>query len=311
MLSVELITREGEVLCPRNALSVSLRADLNVPADSLELLFPYSERLDRDISGVRVLLDGKTVFNGQPDELIRQRSSGGVTLKLTARNLAALLLDNEAEPLCYHEPSAAFIAEKHLIPFGITEYSGAKTPFYGDMRIDKGMSHWQVLERFCVCRYGAAPRITGDGRAILDGRSEEGTVSFGDGGIMYTELRECRDRSRLISQVRLRVNPQDGYNAELSNPNPDCLGITRVRYVNVRAEDTTLATADRIIENGNRKSWSLRLSCPGCRLDALGKSASVSDALFGSFDGLRVRSVFYRSDVRGERTVIQLEREEF
>ena len=127
MLSVELITREGEVLCPRNALSVSLRADLNVPADSLELLFPYSERLDRDISGVRVLLDGKTVFNGRPDELIRQRPSGGVTLKLTARSLAALLLDNEAEPLCYHEPSAAFIAEKHLIPFGITEYSGAKT----------------------------------------------------------------------------------------------------------------------------------------------------------------------------------------
>ena len=37
----------------------------------------------------------------------------------------------------------------------------------------------------------------------------------------------------------------------------------------------------------------------------------VSDALFGSFEGLRVRSVFYRSDVRGERTVIQLEREEF
>lgn len=309
MLSIELVRADNTVCAPDDLLTVRLNADLDVPADSLELTLPYRAARGHDFTAVNAYLNGGLVFTGEVDEIIRQRTGAGVTLHITARSRAAGLLDNEAEPLFYHNPSAAFICERHLRPFGITAYTGEGTPFYGDVRIDKGMSHWQALERFCRARYGAQPRVTGDGRAILDGSQSAESVTFAQGD--YLDIRESRDRSRLISQVKLRVSANGGYDAVLRNPNPSCAGVRRERYVNTLADNTSLATADRMIANGNRRAYLLRLRCAGCRIDAFGKRAAVEDRLLGSADGLRVTAVRYRLGADGELTELELRKEEW
>lgn len=308
MLKVEIVRADGTVLSPDDIISLTLNADLDVPADSIELTLPCRAGMDCDFTEIRAALDSETVFSGGVDEVIRTRSDAGMTVKVTARSRAAALLDSEAEPLFYHNPSAAFIYERHLRPFGITGYTGGKSPLYADLRIDKGMSQWQALERFCRARYGATPRVTGDGHAVLDGTRSGETVRFTEND--YRDIREQRDRSRLISAVRLRVSATGGYDAVLRNQNPDCGELRRERYVNVMADNTDLGTADRIIANGNRRAYRLRLTCPGCRVDAFGKRAEVRDEWLGEQGGLRVCAVRYRLSDKGELTELELRREE-
>ena len=69
------------------------------------------------------------------------------------------------------------MAERHLLPFGVTEYDNERHPLYDSLQIDKGMSHWQALERFCRKRYGSLPRIEGK-RAYLKGFVREGKAVF-------------------------------------------------------------------------------------------------------------------------------------
>ena len=38
----------------------------------------------------------------------------------------------------------------------------------GTIKIEKGMTEWQVLEKFCNGRYGKSPRMTGAGFALMD-----------------------------------------------------------------------------------------------------------------------------------------------
>ena len=82
-----------------------------------------------------------------------------------------------------------------------------------------------------------------------------------------------------------------------------------MRYVNAASDKTTLATAEKMLENSNRSSYSLRLRCLGCQSAALGKRAAVQDSVLGLTDNLLVRQVSYTADSKGERSVIVLEKE--
>ena len=56
-------------------------------------------------------------------------------------------------------PAAKFIFERHLKPFGIVGYDGDEHPFMGTIKIEKGMTEWQVLEKFCVALYAGLEAV--------------------------------------------------------------------------------------------------------------------------------------------------------
>ena len=61
------------------------------------------------------------MFSGADRHIVAvKRGMQGVILKITARSLAAALLDNEAEPVTYLNPPGVLIEKSHLPPFGIT-----------------------------------------------------------------------------------------------------------------------------------------------------------------------------------------------
>lgn len=294
-----------------NVLTVIHNADVEVPADDLTITIPYDEKISENADYITAFLDEKTVFKGQIDEIIGIKSTDGAITKITARSPSAFLLDNEAEPLTYINPSADFIFSRHLKPFGLTEYDADDVPFFGTLKIDKGMTHWQVFRNFCINRYGTEPRITGEGKAYFKGYESNETIFFGKDGIDYTAIRESKRRFKLISEVRLKLTESGTYCGSIKNENPDCKGIERVRYVNATADKTTIQTADNIIRKSNSDSYSIALECVGCLIESIGRSAVLDDEMFGRIENLTVRKIRYSVGNDGEKTTVTLGKERF
>ena len=309
MLSFELSFPGEKTERLRQVYYAKLDCQLDVPADSLTLTLPFASRY-RD-AVYAAAWEGETLrFYGPVDEVVTVRQSGKLTMRLYARSLAAFLLDNEAEPLTYENPSNRMMAQRHLLPFGITDYDNERHPLYDSLQINKGMSHWQALERFCRKRYGAAPRIEGR-RAYLKGFSREGEVLFGENGVRCLSLHEYLRPCRLISELRVRINAVKGYSSVLRNPDPRCEERSRVRYLNAISDNRDLDTARRMMEKGDREAYMLKLKCVGMRADLLGMAAVVEDGGVGRIDGLRVTGVRCVMNKSGELTTVSLRKERF
>lgn len=294
----------------KNMLTAVLNSDSDVPADDIEFTAPFDRRLAQ-ARRIFAYSGDSLVFEGHTDEIISIFDNSGAVIKITARSLAGVLLDNEAEPVTYVNPSAPFIFERHLKPFGLKSYDGDEIPFYGSLKIEKGMTHWQVLESFCRNRYACAPRVTGSGKAMMRGSDSGETVVFGSAGIPYFSAREYKSPCKLINEVKLRLDEYGGYSGSIKNSNPECKSIRRVRYVNAVSDRTTVKTADKMIEIGNKNSYSLVLECAGCRIDIMGRRAEVHDSLLGKTDGLRVARLRYSLGKDGETTSVTLRKEKF
>lgn len=294
-----------------DVLTVIFNADVEVPADDLTITIPYDEKISENADFITAFLDEKTVFKGQIDEIIGIKSTDGAITKITARSPSAFLLDNEAEPLTYINPSADFIFNRHLKPFGLTEYYADDVPFFGTLKIDKGMTHWQVFRNFCINRYGAVPRITGNGKVYFNGNESGETIFFGKSGIDYTAVRESKRRVKLITEVKLKLTESGTYGGSIKNENPECRSIERVRYVNATSDKTTIQTADNIISKSNSDSYSIALECVGCLIESIGRSAVLNDDMFGEIENLTVRKIRYTVGSDGEKTTVTLGKERF
>ena len=309
MLRFELIFPDESRVALTRVLSAKLDCQLSVPADSLTLTLPFEKRLHS--AAYAAAWDGEALrFYGQIDEVITVNQSGKHFLRLCARSLAAFLLDNEAQPLTYENPSHSLIAARHLLPFGVTEFEDERQPLYNSIQIHKGMSHWQVFERYCRLRYGEAPRIEGR-KAYFKGYRREGTAVFGENGMRIISLRERRRPCRLISEIRMRLSNEKGYSSVIRNNNPGCAGVTRVRYLNGLADNVSLDTAAQVLEKSNRDAYLLTLVCSGTHAGLLGMAAVVEDSGLGRIEGLRVTGVCCERNEKGELTTVSLRKEQF
>jgi prophage tail gpP-like protein len=292
-------------------ISAVLNSELDVPADDLTVTMPYDEKISKNADTITAYADGKVVFTGQIDEVTNLCSCEQAVTKISARSLAGKLLDNEAEAVTYCCPAADFIFNRHLKPFGITEFEAENFPYVGILKIDKGMSQWQVFENFCKIGYGNVPRITGEGKALFKGCKQGDKIIFGSKGIEYSSLKENKKRSSLISEVRVKIDEYGAYDSYVKNKNPECKNINRVRYVNAAADTSDLSTADNIISQSNSGSYSITLECIGCLVDILGCEAELDDSRLGRVDNLIVDKLKYSSGKNGEITVITLIKEKF
>lgn len=307
MLTYFFTDKNGKRCEIKNVLTAEISADVDVPADELVMTVPYDEKFGN--ADILEAYDGKSlVFVGQADEIVSIVRTDGAIVRLSARSLAGRLLDNEAEPVTYVNPAAKFIFERHLKPFGIVGYDGDEHPFMGTIKIEKGMTEWQVLEKFCNGRYGKSPRITGAGFALMCGiYGGAKPIVFGRNGVGYTSLREYIKPCKVISQVKLRTEEYGGYKSVISNKCVD--RIKRVRYVNAFLDNNAVKTADRMIENGNRQSFEIMLECAECLCGVVGRRAVIDDSLIGKREGLVVKSIKYSLGKNGESTTVVLGKE--
>lgn len=289
-------------------LSLTLRMDEDVPADDLYAVFPYADV--GELTKVAVYDGGVTVFIGVVDEQERVINEKGCFLRISARSLAAHLLDNEAAPQNYNHPTASLIYERYVKPFGILWDEQDDAAYFGEQTIPKGTSRWAVLKNFCAACYSTTPRITADGRLRMKGAGDRETVVFSDsgGGIAYAELCESRKRCEEISCVNVKVSDDEGYRYRIENTDAIARGIVRERCLNAVLSATPMTCADTMIANGAAASYGMTLLCEGRHTDCMGKGAAVESSLLGTKKDLYISGVSYRLDTNGGRTTLRLKR---
>lgn len=307
MLSYILTDIYGEHPESGAELSFRLNAEEGVPADDVTVIFPYKKI--NELSEITVLDDGEVIFRGVVDEQQNICAASGLYLRITARSLAAHLLDNEAVPVTYNQPSVGLIAERHAQPYGIVCADSPDIAYYGELVVTKGMSEWQVIEQFASMCFASCPRIGADGVLSMHGVGHEGEIVFADEGegVRYAYLNERVKRCEEISRVNVRVN-SSGYLSRVENAGAHARGIRRERYLNAAVTDTPMQRAETMIRSGRRAGYSLMVSVP-CRLTGcLGAQAVVRNREFGVRSGLYVSALTYALTARGESTDLILRR---
>lgn len=291
-------------------LSVRINMEEDVPADSLYATFRYFEC--DELKSVKVYDENVVVFTGIIDEQITESSSDGDYLKISARSLAALLLDNESVPISYNHPSCNVIEQRHLKPFSISALENSNDTYFGTHTVYKGESNYKAVEGFSKKVFKSPVRVNENGELSFKGifKNEKVVFSNSDDGIFYHGFVENIRRCEPISKVRIKVVNSSGYHTVLENESAVKKGIVRERYLNAVLTDTPAVYAQSIIENSNKKAYSLTLKCKGQKLYTFGCDALVKDSVKGEIDNLYVSGVRYELGNSGETTVVTLKRKE-
>lgn len=291
-------------------LSVTINMEEGVPADDLTATFCYFE--SDELKGVKVYDESEVVFTGVVDEQITSSFERGDILKINARSMAAVLLDNESVPVSYNHPSTSVIESRHIKPFGIRASEELSDTYFGTHTVLKGESNYKAVESFCKKVYNTTPRINNSGEFCFDGVNKgENVVFSNDGkGIDYCEFSENIKRCEPISKVRIKVVNSSGYHSVVENEDAIKRGIVRERYLNAVLTDTPAIYAQSMIKNSNKKAYCVTLLCKGQHVGAFGCNAVIKDSIKGELDNLYVSAVRYQINNDKEVTTITLKRKD-
>lgn len=307
MLELYATTSKNNVIRLGPIISLTVNQEENVPADDLSVTLLYDSALP-ELDLIELKEDGETLFKGVVDEQQAVVNQNGAYNRIAARSLAALLLDNESEPVSYYQPSTSVIFKNHIEPFGIKSYKGKNKAAKEALNIPKGATNWQAVEAFGKKAYGKSPRVEHDGSINFNGLENDCEILFSNvNGIAYNSVKENKKRCKLLSDVRVKLKPDSGYDLIIENEKSGL--IKRERYVDASVASATPYIASAMIENGNAQSYELELTSPERLLNILGAKAFLDCDLIDVTEALRVTSVYYRLTPESELTIVKLKKE--
>lgn len=289
---------DGERVLPA-PVRIRLDRDEDAPADGFFGVFPLPSGCG-ELTGLTVRDPrGELRFDGVIDELER---GGSGTLAVSARSRAALLLDNEARPQNYENPSLGTIFERHVRPYGFSGFAGDGRAFSGTLAVTKGMSEWSAAAAFCAAFLNTSPRVLGgvfDASGIIPARE----FRFGPGGIPFCSASLRSRYCELFSELYTLPSEGGAYVSAVSDPELRALGIRRRRFLAGGAAD-----AGKTMRLARRNSFAAVLDCPGAVWAPL-LSPAAAPGLPVPAGQLTVSAVRYVLDAGGEHTEITLRRQ--
>ncbi len=283
-------------------LSVRLVQEEEAPADGLALALPF-RRLPW-LARVRGTRAGKPVFTGTVDEQEAQWSSSGAVVRLEARGLAGLLMDSEALPQTYRNPSLPVLFARHGAPFGLKGWRGPEAAVQGEFPVGKGVSDWDVLAGFCREFLQTAPRVTPEG--VFDaGGAPGGEIALGRGGAPCLEASRGLRRCALFGELYAPAG--EGFAARFSSPLAARLGVVRRRVLAGEGDGAA------VLRRAEREAREVRALCRGWLEASPGDRARVDLPLLGGACAGAVAAKTYRMDADGETTalVVRIDEEGF
>jgi hypothetical protein len=281
-------------------IRIHLDRDADAPADSLEGMFPLASDCGQ-ITGLAVYDErGNTCFDGIVDE--QEEDLAGGTFSLSARSRAALLLDNEALPQNYVNPSLATVFDRHIRPYGFARYLGNGKGFTGTLTVTKGMSEWSAAAAFCSRFLKTEPRIVG-GVFDASGSVPEQELVFGSDGVRFSSGLLRSRYCKLYSELYALDSNGGTYALSASDVEAQALGVARRRFLSGSGADVSA-----VLKNARRDAFACVLDCPGAVCAPLLSPARVIGAPPGFEKNLCVSAVRYQLDADGEHTKITLRR---
>lgn len=308
MLSFSFMDVNGETFTYDNPLYIIINRDENIPADDLTVAFPLI-KASAEFTDITVYDGNKIIFKGIVDEQQNLINEKDCYTKLTARSMAAVLLDNESKPVSYTNPSTYVIFNRHLYPNAIDKYKGTEAVLDGHLKISKGMSDWQALCAFSLRVFNKTPRVEADGTVNFNGTESDLELYFSNlDGINYNSIKENNKRCRLISDIFVKTSSSDFYDTVISDEDISSRNIHRVRYLDASA-GATLSVADAMIYNSKNNSYEITLTVPKRLVDVLGAKAVINDESLGEMSELYITGIYYRMTTEREETVLTLKKE--
>lgn len=308
-MNISAVTALGADVALTAPLSLCIEREEDAPADSLTAVFAYTATVP-ELSQISVKDGDETLFCGIVDEQDVLCSANGIIIKITARSMAALLLDNEAQPQCYDRPGADDIFRRHILPLGITRYTCGRKERPARFEILKGMSQWQALALFCRSCLDSVPAVTPGGCVLMCGYKKEGMpLCFGGReGISITEGIVKIKRFKRLSRVFVKTCASQGYGMNIEDKDAQGSGIKRERFLNASDPlSVPVSRADTMLKNGRKQSFEIVLTCPSRMTAALGKAAQA-EVCGETYRNLYVSGLRYELLPGKETTALTLNR---
>lgn len=301
-----------------NPVSAKLSIEEETPADSLDITFAIDltnieEKTFPEIKYIKVFDDKNKilVFNGILDEQIVKISQNGAYLELHARSMAALLLDNEANPCVYSLPSLKDIFKNHIEQYGFAGFNGNEESFSKPFEVNKGTSQWEALSRFCKEYLNAFPRVEPSTFINITKNYNEKEICFSNelnDSINYLYISENTKRFKVISEVNLRCSKDGVYSTTIVNEKSKNRDIKRKRYIDPISSSDPVYVADNIINKSNLDSYEIKIICPGFINLSLYDCAQIKDKILGYIDKLYVSAINYSINSSLEKCEITLKK---
>ena len=308
MMQVSAFGPSGSAVPLGKAISLEIKMDLDVPADTFQGTFLATQE-PGEIAKIKVADDGGTTlfFQGPVDEQIFEAGPLGKTVTLAARSMAALLLDNETASKSYESPWLNTIFADHAAPYGIASFEG--NPFRGPSRFEArlGEREWNVILNFFIKSFWEAPRITPDNILHTSGYPIFSLPEIPLGDRMAGEpacicARHILRRKSPLEKIQF-ISPTGQPDTLLENDPAISRGIRRQRYL--MFERSVLELVDRgylMINQSNRMADLLFIRCLGDLPVVAGQVVRLKDPTLGTVSGYTVYRLRHRSDSSGRMT---------
>ena len=151
-------------------ISLDLRLTDGEPCDSAELELIHSDSLaNAALSCQRVLVSDEDgpIFTGVPDEISLKLTQQGSRLCISARGLAALMMQRECEGAQFVLAAMEDILSKYVFPCGITDVDCGSLPALPLFSVNSGETCWGALCDYAAWSAGIRPRFSPSGTLIL------------------------------------------------------------------------------------------------------------------------------------------------
>lgn len=277
------------------------------PCDSAEVSFLYEpQRLDVLKKAVRIRLtrDGETAFFGVVDEITPSVTAQGKTVSLSARSLAALMMDTELRAAAYPVLTEQDAIARFANSCGVDRCERGGLPPVRDFSVDTGTTCWQALCGFCRHSVDIRPRMRADGTLLLQWKRENWLLDETSG---YTELKYRLKRYGVLAEqtvVSGKGAAETVQNADLRAIGIAAKGVTLLQGKKTRAR---WRTAQQRLEDSARDSAVLTVTLPGGFLAEPGDRVTVNLPSAGISGSFLLRSVCEQCAAAEQSCTLELE----
>lgn len=229
MLNFVLYNLKEEKIVPQNIISYELSRDTDAPCDGLRLTFVCDSTPD-EVYRTEVYDNDELIFSGYADTQREQIDDGGRTVFIYSRSSACILVDNEAEPRSYYQPSLLSLFEIYAKGLGF-EAEFEDVSCSADYLISKGTSCYDAINNFSLGVIGKSIMVDVNGKLVIP----DDSLSFRIDNENIISEKKVINRGNAVSVVDYKINSDLEYNYHIKSRFMERQKINRRRKINISA----------------------------------------------------------------------------
>ena len=304
-MTFQLFDIKGNAFKAENIISYELVMEADAPCDGLRLSF-YCESNISEFCVIKAYRKDRLVFNGFCDKQKITISQSGRICFIYARSSASILVDNEAVPCQYENPSARQLWFSNAKDFGF-KINLPELYSQSSYLVSKGTSCYGAINNYVSAVLGAPVYATPEN--VLEIYEEsKGVKRLEDYDV--SSVSYVINRSEPISEVDYKINSADNYSYHFKSDFVQKMGIKRKRMINLSSIPLWQRelNAEKMIKNSLNAYYSVSAVLIGeCDLEIYDRVVISMDDVFENEEFYVSELVFLKNE-NGEQTTALLKK---